>query len=307
VKITVTGGLGFIGSFVAERLVALGHDVTIVDNRAANVVDDVDGATVYEMDCRDASFKYADAVVHCASPVGAVALLRTGYSVTHEIVDTTHHVASRCASRGIPMLNISTSEVYGFSGEYRESDDLRVPDKHSARLEYAVGKMAGEHAVHGFRNLAFTNIRPFNVTGPRQTSAKGFVLPTFVEQAIENKPLTVFGDGQQERSFTSVYDLADFIAWIVHNGQFFRNTLNVGNPKNRTTIAALAGEVLLQTGSASEVVYTDGKTVHGADYEEAEGFVKVPNIDRAASLGFSPRHSLPDLIDLTIKEAMVAA
>lgn len=300
-KVFVTGGLGFIGSFTCEHLRDLGFEVVAIDDLSANVVSEIDGVTVTINDLREVDYSSADCVVHCASPVGAVALLSQD-SIVHEIADTTHHVASRCASLGIPMVNIATSEVYGFSGEYRESDSLTVPDKHSARIGYAVGKIAGEHILHGFKDLSFTNIRPFNVTGPRQTSAKGFVLPTFVEQALAGDPLTVFEDGKQERAFTSVYDIARFIGRVVTERTFDRRTFNVGNPENRTSIVGLAATVIAKTDSTSEITFTTGKAVHGDAYEEAEGIVKVPNIARARSIGWTPHDSLYSLIQKTIKE-----
>lgn len=304
-RIYVTGGLGFIGSFTCEHLRDLGFDVVAVDDLSSNVVACVDGVTTVVEDLRRVGFSRADAVVHCASPVGAVALLHARASITHEIVDTTHHVATRCASLGIPLVNIATSEVYGFSGEYHESDSLTVPDKHSARIEYAVGKIAGEHLLYGFKDLRFISLRPFNVTGPRQTAAKGFVLPTFVEQAQAGDPLTVFEDGKQERAFTSVYDVARFIARTITERNFDRRAYNVGNPDNRTTVLGLAKRVLEQTGSASEITFTTGKAVHGEGYEEAEGIVKVPNIARARSAGWSPRDSLDSLIRKTIEDSNV--
>lgn len=297
-RVIVTGGLGFIGSFTCEHLRDLGHEVTAIDDLSANVVEQIDGVRSVIGDLREVDYSNADAVVHCASPVGAVALLHSFRSIPHEIADTTHHVALRCASLGIPMVNISTSEVYGFSGEYHESDSLTVPNKHSARIAYAVGKIAGEHVLHGFEDLAFTTIRPFNVTGPRQTSAKGFVLPTFIEQAQAGEPLTVFEDGKQERSFTSVYDVTRFIGRLLTERRFKRETFNVGNPENRTSVLALARSVIERTGSTSDITFTSGKAVHGAAYEEAEGIVKVPSITRAAAAGFNPQDSLDHLIDL---------
>lgn len=304
-KVFVTGGLGFIGSFTCEHLRDLGHEVVAIDDLSSNVVTGIDGVTTVVEDLRRVGFSRADAVVHCASPVGAVALLHARASITQEIVDTTHYVAAHCASLGIPLVNISTSEVYGFSGEYHETDSLTVPDKHSARIEYAVGKTAGEHLLYGFKDLRFISLRPFNVTGPRQTSAKGFVLPTFVEQAQAGDPLTVFEDGKQERAFTSVYDVARFIGRAITHRTFDRRAYNVGNPGNRTTINALAQRVLDLTGSDSTVIHTTGKAVHGEAYEEAEGRVKVPSIARANSVGWSPHDTLDQLIAKTIEDSNV--
>lgn len=311
--VLITGGLGFIGSFLAEQYLQDGHEVTILDDLSANVVPTVPGATVRVGDCGNlamlyATGKHADLVVHAASPVGAVALLDHAGGIASEIMHTTSTVVRYCRDRGLPVVNISTSEVYGFSGTYTETDACIVPAKRNARLEYGVGKLAAEFTVANTRDLQSVTVRPFNVAGPRQTSAKGFVLPTFCEQALARRPLTVFGDGSQERCFTAVHDLARFIANL-RVDHFDGRVVNVGTPTNRTTVAGLADLVLSRTGGGL-INYTDGKAIHGEDYEEAEGHTKCPNATLAESMGWKPTVTLPDLVDLTlseIQEARVAA
>jgi nucleoside-diphosphate-sugar epimerase len=302
-RVVVTGGLGFIGSHVAERYRDDGHHVVIIDNGSGAVVHDIPGTTVIRDDVRNIDLGHlrGDLIVHCASPVGAVGLLSLAGRIVTDIVGVTAHVTEAAARTDCPLVNISSSEVYGFSGTYSEADSCIVPAKHSARLEYAVGKLAAEHAVIGTPGLRSITIRPFNVAGPRQTRAKGFVLPTFVEQARAGRPLTVFGDGHQERSFTAVYDVVDFIANLRH-GDFDGRVVNVGNPHNRTTVRDLADDVIGLVGADSEVIFTTGKAVHGDAYEEAEGIVKVPDTTRANLMGWQPRVDLDRLIMLTASD-----
>lgn len=301
-RVVITGGLGFIGSFLAEAYRDQGHSVAVIDNLSANVVEQIDG--VHNMRGFDADLALevapADLIVHCASPVGAVGILSKSGHISSEISRTTSAVCEAAKKWRSPLVNISTSEVYGFSGVYSETDDIRVPFKHSARIEYAVGKLAAEYTVK-LRDIPSLTIRPFNVAGPRQTSSKGFVVPTFVEQALEGTPLTVFYPGTQERSFTAVSDIVRFVVGL-HPDQIDGQIVNVGNPANRTTILDLARLVIETTGSSSGLVETTGQAVHGSQYEEAEGTVKVPDISLARSLGWEPRVGLSDLIKETAAE-----
>lgn len=305
-RVVVTGGLGFIGSHVAERLLAEDHNVLVIDDGSGAVVRDLPCGVIRD-DVRNIDIGHLrpDLIVHCASPVGAVGLLSLAGRIVSDIVSVTAHAATAAIQARCPLVNISSSEVYGFSGTYHERDSCIVPAKHSARLEYAVGKLAAEHAVIGTPGLRSITVRPFNVAGPRQTRAKGFVLPTFVEQARAGAPLTVFGDGQQERSFTAVHDVVDFIVNLRH-GDFDGRVVNVGNDRNRTTVHALARHVIRRLGSTSYIEYTTGKAVHGDAYEEAEGHIKVPDTGRANLMGWHPRVDLDRLIMLTARDMEAA-
>lgn len=303
-RVLVTGALGFIGSHVCEHYRDQGWHVIGVDDHSGHVVDHIDGVTVIPQRAQETNVQALapSLVVHCASPVGAVGLLGLKGHIVPEIVQATYQIAYHCGKLDVPLVNVSSSEVYGFSGVYRETDDLRVPAKHSPRLEYAAGKLAAEHVVHGLCKRSVT-IRPFNVAGPRQTQAKGFVIPTFVEQALRGRPLTVFGDGEQERSFTAVHDVVSFIAGL---DTFDGRVVNVGNPSNRTTVNELAHTVIRLLRSGSDITYTSGKQVHGPDYEEAEGRVKVPDITRAKHMGWEPVVDLAGLILKTADDARSA-
>jgi nucleoside-diphosphate-sugar epimerase len=277
--------------------------VTVVDDCRSSVVEpEALDALVYVERLQDyllGTRLHTDLVVHCAAPVGSAGVLPRRGRIVSEVVETTSMLVERCIEQEIPLVNISTSEVYGFSGTYTEEDVCRVPVRPSARLEYAVAKLAGEftimNSVH--RGLKGVSVRPFNVAGPRQRSDKGFVLPTFVEQALEKKPLTVFGDGLQQRAFTAVTDLCAFVC--DHLKDFDGQVYNVGNPGNETTILDLANRVLEHFKLWGRIEFTDGKVIHGKDYEEAEGFIKTPDISKALSLGWKPSVGLDDLIEIT--------
>jgi nucleoside-diphosphate-sugar epimerase len=296
-----------VGSHLADAYLARGDEVVGLDDRSANVVDHVDGMHCIHWDARRVHYlkDRFDLVIHAASPVGAVALLERP-SIVAEIVETTQAVLRYCEWTDAALINVSTSEVYGFSGVYHETDDCVIPHDLTHRIQYAAGKLAAEHLVRTGTVPAVT-VRPFNVAGPRQTSSKGFVLPTFVEQALAGEPLTVFDSGFQERSFTAVWDVVDFVTAagraLATNYRHFPDVINVGNPDNRTTVLDLAGRVLEVLGiDDGRVEFTTGKDVHGPAYEEAKGVVKVPNVKVANVLGWVPRVGLDEMIMRTADE-----
>lgn len=301
-RVLITGGLGFIGSFIAERFISHGDRVVIVDDLSSNVVDDVPGAEVWLHDMRSSLIPAdgLDLVVHCASPVGSVGVLSRQGTIVEDIVENVSHAAWLCRELDIPLVYLSSSEVYGFSGIYSETDELVVHMRASARQEYAVGKIAGESLVLNQipQGLKATIIRPFNVAGPRQRKELGFVLPTFVQQALAGEPITVYGNGTQERALTAVSDVARFV--VDHLADFEGRIYNVGAPRNFTTINDLAELVKEVTNSDSEIVHVDPREIHPG-YEEAVGHTKVPLIERALQTGWQP------LTDLSLLVAQTAA
>ena len=142
--------------------------------------------------------------------------------------------------------------------------------------------------------LHATIVRPFNVAGPRQSTLGGFVLPRFLKQAMAGEPITVYGAGNMVRAFTHVSDIADGIVRVMERGRR-GEAYNIGNPANKTTILELAKKVIAATGSRSEIVFIDPKTLWGPLFEEAND--KFPDADRAVNeLGWKPAYSLDDII-----------
>ena len=312
-KVLITGGMGFIGSHLADRYDDAGWKVYALDNLTANVVD-VDHPSFESVIIADAQALTAravaavDLVVHAASPVGAAAILPAQGTIAGEIVHSTQRVIEACIGADVPLINISTSEVYGKTGRASEKDGFTVPARFSARLEYQVGKMAAEQAVAAScaRGLAAVQIRPWNVAGPREAAPKGFVIPRMVTQALTGEALTVFDSGQQERAFTGVWDLARFITGYLPDDfdEWCGQPYNVGNEENRTTINHLAEIVLEVTGSRSEIIHTTGRDVFGKRYEEASAGTKLPNSRRAHALGWRPRNTLRDIIARTAADLL---
>lgn len=308
-EVVVTGGLGFIGSHVVDAYLAAGYRVKIVDSGISAVVEGDEyeshpGCTVVRRSIEDffaegGSFEGAERVVHAAAHVGPAGILQYAGKLGSDMVRSTELVIEECLLRDVPLCTFSSAEVYGKSGLLDEKDDIRVPTAYNARIEYAVAKTLTEAmAINSLaRGLRAIVIRPFNVAGPRQSRAGGFVMPTFVQQALSGQPITVFETGEQVRAFTSASDLSRFLTDYWDDALEGEDRIfNIGNPGNRTTVRALAERVKTLLGSTSEIVHTDGKKVYGPDYMEAESFVKVPVAGAAFDLGWRPEIGLDELV-----------
>jgi nucleoside-diphosphate-sugar epimerase len=308
-KIVVTGGLGFIGSHVVDAYLSKGSHVLVIDSMITAVTDGgefdahpncmVLRESVEDFFAGGGSFAGAERVIHAASHVGPAGILKLAGRLGPEIVHTTQLVLEACIDSDVPLCTFSSAEVYGYSGLLGEKDDLRVPTAYNARIEYAIAKTLTEAMTvnslqRGLRGIV---IRPFNVAGARQSRAAGFVMPTFVQQALVGRPLTVFAGGDQVRAFTAASDLSRFLTHHMDDAlEADAKLYNIGNPRNATTIWELAERVVRVLGSDSPVVHTDGKAVHGPAYEEAESFEKVPVLDAALALGWDPTADLDTLI-----------
>jgi nucleoside-diphosphate-sugar epimerase len=308
-KVVVTGGLGFIGSHVVDAFLAAGDSVTVIDSAVSAVIDggEYEGhprCTVVRKSVEDffedgGTFANADRVVHAAAHVGPAGILRYAGRLGSGMVRATEYVLEGCLEADAPLCVFSSAEVYGRSGLLGEKDDIRVPTRYNARIEYAIAKTLTEAmTVNSIeRGLRAIVIRPFNIAGARQSRAGGFVMPTFVQQALSGTPITVFETGKQVRAFTSATDLSRFLTdhWdaALESGE---RLYNIGNPENRTTVRALAETVKALLNSPSEIVHTDGKKVYGPTYMEAESFQKVPVLGAALEVGWAPRIGLEELV-----------
>jgi nucleoside-diphosphate-sugar epimerase len=169
----------------------------------------------------------------------------------------------------------------------------------NARIEYAIAKLACEAMVinSGPRGLRAVSIRPFNVVGPRQSRAGGFVLPTFVQQALGNRPITVFATGRQRRSFLAIDDFVRAVRQVTAEPlRGADRRINVGNSANTISIEELAGRVRALLGSSSPIIHVDARTVYGEAYFEAESVDKLCDASFAARLGWKPRDNLDHII-----------
>lgn len=315
--IIVTGGFGFLGSHLIDLLLAeRDNHVHVVDNLSTSPLplenlldefDEPDRLTYSVADvaafCQSWDGERCDEIYHLASVVGPAGVLPHAGRIAASIVNDTMAIANLALRYGAKLVDVSTSEVYGGgqNGFCSETMSKIVPPKSSARLEYALGKLAGETALLNLcetQGLEARIVRPFNVTGPRQSGRGGFVLPRFIGQALANADITVFGDGRQIRAFTHVKDMVAGIVCAMRNGKK-GEVYNLGNPANRCAILELAEEVKKLSGAASRIVFVDPQTIYGPLYEEANN--KFPDASKAlAELDWEPRYGRHKAIEDTL-------
>jgi UDP-glucose 4-epimerase len=314
-KALVTGGAGFIGSHLCEALIGEGHEVTVVDDlstgQTKNLVRVADSpalhvhwTSVLEDERLQDFVDEVDVVYHLAAAVGVQLILeRPVESIETNILGTGRVL--RCAVKGQKKVILaSTSEVYGKNDEVplREDDDSVLGPTSKNRWSYACSK-----AIDEFLGLAYWRdkgvpvviVRYFNTIGPRQTGRYGMVVPRFVQQALAGEPISVFGDGNQSRSFTDVADAVRATLVVSRHPAAPGTVFNVGNG-HEITINDLARRVKALTASASDIVHLPYEDVYSEGFEDLRR--RVPDIRRLRDLtGFAPRYDLDATLERVIR------
>ena len=313
-KALITGGAGFIGSHLAERLLADGHEVSVLDNLSTGSIDNIahlKGKTgfTYTIDSVTNESLLAelidgcDVVFHLAAAVGVKLIVEQPVHTIETNVHGTEVVLKHANKKKKLVFIASTSEVYGTSTDvpFHEGADLVLGPSAKHRWAYACSKLIDEFLALAYwkeKKLPVVIVRLFNTVGPRQTGQYGMVLPTFVRQALAGQPITVFGDGTQSRSFTYVGDVIDALVKLAAEPRAIGQVFNIGNV-GEVSIKDLAERVRDMTGSSS--------AIHFIPYHEAyeEGFEdmprRVPNIDKIKELvGYRPRLALDEIIQTVI-------
>jgi len=301
-KALVTGGLGFIGSHLVDRLIDEGYDVTIIDDKSNSTTEAPSKCVTLcssIMDTDFTAFLGYDIIFHLASVVGPAGVLEHG-AIGPSIIENAKRVIDAALENQCPLIDISTSEIYGHLGDLNEDSDKVCSGPYQMRTEYGVAKLLAEIMIVNkakTSELKYHIIRPFNVAGPRQRPDGGFVLPRFVISLLTGQPLTVFGDGLQVRAFTDVRDICDAIYKITASS--YENEIwNIGNPANAMSILELAEEVI-NYRKKSDLVFIDPKKLHGPLFAEAKN--KVAHIQKIQNLlGWTPKISLQQTIEDTI-------
>jgi len=309
-SILVTGGAGFIGSHLCRALLAQEQEVVVIDDlstgsydnladledgkRLRLIVDNVNNSALVDECVREVS-----AVYHLASAVGVRLIIDQPVRTIQSIVGGTESVLKACARYRRPFLLTSTSEVYGKGSKvpFSENDDTVMGATSTRRWSYACAKALDEflalaHWVES--KLPVIVVRLFNTVGPRQTGQYGMVVPSFIKQALNGEPITVYGDGQQSRCFAHVQDIIEALLELMTCPQARGQVINVGN-NQEITILALAERVKELTGSASPIVKIPYDQAYGEGFDDMRR--RVPDLNKVHSLiGYQPKRNLDQII-----------
>ena len=310
-KILITGGAGFVGSHLADKLLDQGHEITVIDDlstgRYSNIehlegherfrliIDTVLNETLMEVLIRE-----TDHVYHMASAVGVRLIMEQPVKTIETIFHGTDVILKFCSRYRKRVLIPSTSEVYGkgASVPFKEDDDLLTGSTDKHRWAYACAKTLDEFlalAHYKETRLPVVVVRLFNTVGPRQTGQYGMVVPRFVHAAMKNEPIHVHGDGTQQRCFGHVLDVVEGLTKLLDSPECFGQVINLGN-NEEVSIKQLADKAIELTGSSSKIQYIPYEEAYGEGFEDMRR--RVPSLDKAKNLiGYQPTRSLNDIIN----------
>ena len=314
-KALITGGAGFIGSHLADTLLAQGHEAMVLDNLSTGSIENIAHLKgrpgfAYTIDSVTNESLLAelidqnDVIFHLAAAVGVKLIVEQPVHTIETNVHGTEVVLKHANKKKKLVFVASTSEVYGKSADvpFREGADLVLGATVRHRWAYACSKLLDEFLALAYwkeKKLPVVVVRLFNTVGPRQTGQYGMVLPTFVRQALAGQPITVFGDGTQSRSFSYVADVVDALIKLAHEPRAVGEVFNVGNTEE-VSIGALAQRVKALSGSASPIQFIPYDEAYEAGFEDMPR--RVPDISKVHDLvGYLPRMSLDDIIRTVIE------
>jgi nucleoside-diphosphate-sugar epimerase len=315
VKAFITGGAGFIGSHLAERLLDDGHDVSVLDNLSTGSIDNIAhlkgrSGFSYTIDSVTNApllaelIDSSDVVFHLAAAVGVKLIVEQPVHTIETNVHGTEVVLKHANKKKKLVFIASTSEVYGKSADvpFREAADLVLGPSAKHRWAYACSKLIDEFLALAYwkeKKLPVVIVRLFNTVGPRQTGQYGMVLPTFVRQALAGQPITVFGDGTQSRSFTYVGDVVDALVRLATTTRAVGEVFNIGNT-GEVAIRDLATRVKEMTGSCSPIHYIPYDQAYEAGFEDMPR--RVPDISKIREfVGYEPKMQLEAIIRTVIE------
>lgn len=315
-RVLVTGGAGFIGSHLCERLVLDGHTVTAIDNfstgKASNLTSlmGLENFTLIEGSILDTNvvnplIESAEYVFHLAAAVGVFNIVNNPLASLLTNIRGTENVLEIAHGTHTPVFLTSSSEVYGknISDSLKESDDRILGSPVMLRWSYSEAKAIDESLAYAYfveKQLETRIVRFFNTVGPRQLGAYGMVVPRFVKAALANEPITIYGDGYQTRCFAHVYDVIDAVISIAFAHNTIGKVINIGNDFE-ISINELAKKIIDETGSKSEIVHMPYSEAYGDGFEDMER--RVPSIDLINELvGWKPNRDLSTIISDISKE-----
>lgn len=315
-KIFITGGAGFIGSHLSERLIAEGHELTVLDDLSTGRVENLsaikgsNALRFVEGDILDDALVQelagdADMIFHLAAAVGVKLIMDEPSRSILTNINGTENVLRAALKRKTPTFIASTSEVYGKATKFpfSEDDDLTIGATKNLRWSYACAKTLDEFLALAYAreaDLPVVILRFFNTTGPRQTGRYGMVVPNFVQAALEGRPLLVHGTGEQSRCFGHVKDVVESLIRLMGEPAARGQVFNIANDQE-VTIRQLAEQVIAATGSRSEIKLVPYDSVYPVGFEDMAR--RLPDVSKLQrTIGFRPRRGLSEIISDIVDE-----
>ncbi len=310
-RILITGGAGFIGSHLTDKLLEIGHSVTILDDFSTGVSNNLESSqksfgvevvkgSVLDVVLLKSLIERSDYIFHLAAAVGVFNIVNNPLLSLLTNIRGTENVFELAYASNTPVLLTSSSEVYGknISDSLKESDDRILGSPTTLRWSYSEAKAIDESLAYAYfveKNLETRIVRFFNTVGPRQLGSYGMVVPRFVQSALANEPITIFGDGNQTRCFAHVYDVIEAVVKVAFASNTIGKVINIGNDFE-ISINDLARKVITETGSKSKIVYLPYQEAYGDGFEDMER--RVPNIGLIDELvGWKPERDLSTIIN----------
>lgn len=307
----ITGGAGFVGSHLAEGLLQLGHEVSVIDDLSTGTILNIRHLKAeprfhYVIDtCANRPLlaelvDEADIIYHLAAAVGVKLIVESPVRTLETNIKLTELVLELAHKKKRPVFVASTSECYGKSEQFpfQEEGDLVLGPTSKGRWSYACSKLIDEFlaiAYYRERRLPTVVGRLFNTVGPRQTGQYGMVVPTFVKQALSGQPLTVFGDGTQSRCFTHVRDVVTALIALMQRPEAYGQVFNIGNTEE-ISISQLAEQVVRRTGTRSSITLIPYEKAYEPGFEDMPR--RVPDIRKVQNLiGWQPTIGLGQILD----------
>ncbi len=315
-RVLITGGAGFIGSHLADRLLDRGDEIIILDDLSTGRLENIAHLTgradtefvlgsILNVDLVDHVVSRVDAVYHLAAAVGVELIVEKPLESLLTNIRGTETVFEKAHKYGKRILVTSTSEVYGknTSDRLTEDEDRILGSPLKSRWSYSEAKAIDEILAYTYwreKGLESVIVRLFNTVGPRQTGSYGMVVPRFVHQALRNEPLTIYGDGNQTRCFCAVTEVVDGIIALSEHPEAFGKVFNLGSTEE-VSIRHLADLIVTITGSSSPVEFVSYDIAYEEGFEDMQR--RVPAISRANELvGFAPSVGLDDIIRSVIDD-----
>jgi len=314
-QVLITGGAGFIGSHLIEKLLNHNNEVIVLDNLSTGRYENIEHllknknfefveGDVLDVSLVDKLVEKIDSIFHLAAAVGVDLIVKKPLESLTTNIKGSEIVLDAALRYRKKVLITSSSEIYGknLNGPLKENDDRILGSPLKSRWGYSTAKAVDEMLAYIYwkeKRLPTIIVRLFNTVGPRQTGAYGMVMPRFISQALKNEPITVYGTGKQSRCFLHVKDVVEVLSKLIDEPKAIGEVFNIGS-QEEVTIEELAKKIIKITNSKSKIKYLAYEKAYEEGFEDMQR--RIPDITKINKLiGFKPTFILPEIIEDIVK------